>query len=69
MCCGQHLYLFLQRMTAVIGAQWLRDRVLEMGGSLVQGTVLCPRARHFVICLVLVQPRKTCKCLDMTEKK
>ena len=28
-------------------------------------TALCPRARHFIICLVLVHPRKH---LDMTEK-
>ena len=32
------------------------------------GTVLCPLARHFILCLVLVQPRKTGKHPDMAEK-
>ena len=36
------------------------------GSSLTRGTVLCPFARHFILCLVLVQPRQTCP--DMTEK-
>ena len=34
--------------------------------SLARGTVLCPLAIHFILCLVLVQPRKTHP--DMTEK-
>ena len=29
------------------------------GLSLTEGTVLCPSAGHFVLCLVLDQPRKT----------
>ena len=29
--------------------------------------MLCPLARHFFRCLVLVQPRKTGNCPDMTE--
>ena len=37
-----------------------------VGSSLTTGTVLCPLARHFILCLFLVQPRKTCP--DMTEK-
>ena len=53
------------------GAQWLCDRVLDSrwrvaGLSLTGGTVLCPLARHYILCLVLVQPRKT--RLDITEK-
>ena len=36
------------------------------GLSLTGGTALCPRARHFINSLVLVQPRKTGP--DMTEK-
>ena len=36
------------------------------GSSLIGGTVLCPWARHFTLCLVLVQRRNTCP--DMTEK-
>ena len=31
-------------------------------------TVLCPRARHFNRCLILVKPRKTRYYPDMTEK-
>ena len=48
----------------------------ERGGSVVEclirdlsltfGNVFCPLARHFILCLVLVQPRKT--LYDMTEK-
>ena len=26
------------------------------------------RARHFILCLALIQPRRTRKCPDMTEK-
>ena len=53
------------------GAKWLCDRVLDSrwriaGLSLTGGTVLCPLARHYILCLVLVQPRKT--RLDITEK-
>ena len=36
------------------------------GSSLTGGTALCPWARHFILCLVLVQLRKTYP--DMTEK-
>ena len=36
------------------------------GSSLTRGALSCPWARHFILCLVLVQPRKTCP--DMTEK-
>ena len=36
------------------------------GSSLTGGTALCSRARHFIICLVLVQPRKTPS--NITEK-
>ena len=35
------------------------------GSSLTGGTALCPLASHFILCLVLVQPRKT--HLNMTE--
>ena len=37
-----------------------------VGLSLTRGTLLCPLARHFILCLVLVQPRKT--HLELTEK-
>ena len=37
-----------------------------VGSSLTGGTVLRPRARHFILCLVQFQPRKTCP--DMTEE-
>ena len=36
------------------------------GSSLTRGTALCPGARHFILCLVQVQPRKA--GLDITEK-
>ena len=44
-------------------------RVLDWVASLrLTGvTVLCPCARHFINCLVLVQPRKTGNHPDMTE--
>ena len=42
-----------------------RDR--RVGGKSLTGcTVLCPRARHIIPCLVLVQPKKTCP--NMPEK-
>ena len=37
------------------------------GSRLTRGIALCPWARHFIICLVLGQPRKTCP--DITEKE
>ena len=30
--------------------------------------MLCPSARHFILCLVLIQSWKTEICLDTTEK-
>ena len=42
-----------------------RDRGVA-ASSLTGGTVLYPCARHFILCLVLVQRRKTCP--DITEK-
>ena len=38
--------------------------------SLTWGTVLCPLARHFILCLVMFQPRKTRpdQGPDLTEK-
>ena len=41
-----------------------RDRGVA-GSSLNGGTALCPWARHLILCLVLIQPRKTRP--DMTE--
>ena len=32
-------------------------------------TVLCPCVRHFILCYVLVQTRKTVKCPDITKTK
>ena len=48
------------------GAQSWDPRVVC--SRLTKGTVLCPWARQFILCLVLVQPRKTEKCPDMCEK-
>ena len=33
-----------------------------------EDTVLCPLARHYILCLVLVQPRKTANSPNMTKK-
>ena len=33
-----------------------------------RGTALGHCARHFILCLVLNQPKKTGNCSDMTEK-
>ena len=41
-------------------------RVVSSRLTVCRVTVLCPWARHFICCLVLVQPRKI--RLDMTEK-
>ena len=38
------------------------------GSSLTKGTMLSTWARHFILCFVLVQPRKTGKHPDMTAK-
>ena len=51
--------------------QWLSSRALDLGVAslrLTKGSVLCPWRSHFILCLVLVQPRKTGKHPDMTEK-
>ena len=37
-----------------------------VGSSFTGGPALCPLASHFIICLFLVQSRKTCH--GMTEK-
>ena len=37
------------------------------GLRLTRGTALCPCAKHFILCLVLVQHRKTGYHPDMTE--
>ena len=50
---GVNLYLFL-------GAQRFRIGLI--------GTVLSPKPRHIILCLVLVQPRKTGNYPNMTEK-
>ena len=42
-----------------------RDRGVA-GLSLTRSTALCPWARHFILCLEIVQPRKSCP--DMTGK-
>ena len=39
---------------------------LYMVLSLTEGTALCPLVRCFILCLILVQPRKTCP--ELTEK-
>ena len=48
-----------------------RDRGVA-GSSLIGGTALCPGARHVILCLVLVQPRKThpnmTKSVDWDER-
>ena len=36
----------------------------DAGSSLTRSTVLCPLARHFIRCLVLVQSWKTCPDFD-----
>ena len=51
------------------GSHWLSGGVLSTCNlSLTKGTALCPRARHFIPCLVPEQPRKTGKRPEMTEK-
>ena len=47
-------------------AQWFRVR-LEAKGLRVQHS-LYPRARHIILCLVLVEHRKIRNCPEMTEK-
>ena len=52
-------------------AQWLSSRVLDLrvvSLRLTEGSVLCPWGSHFILCLVRVQPRKTKKHPDVTEK-
>ena len=44
---------------------WTRDRRVA-GLRLTRGIALCPLVRLFILCLVLVQPRKTCP--NMTEE-
>ena len=55
-CLEVHVGLVVGRLT--------RDQGVA-GSSLAGCTVLCPWARHFILCLVLVQPRKTHN--DMAE--
>ena len=51
---------------------WSVGRPFRLGGwrvasSRLRSTVLCPWARYFILCLLLVQPRKTGKWPNMTE--
>ena len=56
---------FWEFMCLLRGLQWLSARSVwqdggVVGSSLTGGNVLCPWARHFILCLVLVQPRNIC---------
>ena len=46
---------------------WTRHQRVA-SSRLNRGTVLCPRARRLILCLVLVQLRNTGNHPDMTEK-
>ena len=41
---------------------------MAAGSKLTGATALCLSARHFILSLVLFQPRKTGICPNMTEK-
>ena len=51
-----------QLVKHLTGDQRFSSLRLTDGGVIV----LCPSARHFIYCLVLAQPRKTCH--NLTEK-
>ena len=57
------LFCFLIRSSVV--ECLTRDRGV-VGSSLTRGTALCASERHFILCVVKVEPRKTNH--DMTEK-
>ena len=59
---GQDQSAVVQLVERLTWDQTFDSSRLTAGGV----TVLCPLARHFIHCLVLVQPRKTCP--DMTKK-
>ena len=61
-----HKFFFWNTVRVSNGLDLDQDRWLLVRDSPV--TVLCPCARHFIRCLVLVQPRKTGQCPNMTEK-
>ena len=74
--CPYHFLLhdYIQRKTVMASffdKQWLSGVCLTRyrgvaGSSLTGGTAMCPWARPFILCLVLVQHKKTHP--DMTEK-
>ena len=48
----------------------MRRAVAQLGLKGRKEALCCvlEQERHFILCLVLVQPRKTGKCPEMTEK-
>ena len=49
--------------------QWTGDQRVSSSRLTAGGvSVLCPQARHFILCLALVQHRKTGHCPNVTEK-
>ena len=62
-------FIGLQRVKQRLGSVvecLTRDRG-DAGSSFIEGTAFCPLARHFILCLVMVQPRKTHP--DMSDSK
>ena len=59
-CFQNFIYILLLLLFSSLVVEW------KTGDQ--RAAALCPSARHFTLCLVLVQPRKTVNCSDMTGK-
>ena len=62
--CSKSIYCLAFMQSIKVKECLARDRGIA-SSSLAGGTAFCPSARHFILCFVLVQPRKTCS--NMTE--
>ena len=60
---SNHWIEVAQLVECYTGDPRVASSTLTAGGA----TVLCPSARHFILCLVLVQSRKMGNCPDMTK--
>ena len=60
------IYLTPEVLITIAVVECLTQDRGAAGSSLTSVAVLCPLARHFYPCLVLLQPRNT--CTNITEK-
>ena len=60
-----NLMFYLSTVVQLAECKTWDRRVMSL--RLSMGNVMCPLARHLIVCWVLVQPRKTEKCPNISE--